>query len=88
MRIALKVINCSTHPEEVNFFVIDKFPAVPQKGDRVDASEMVKEFCDAETAASLEQLTWFVDHIFWCQDEKGIYPEIVCKCSEQPAPAQ
>ena len=84
MRIALKVINCSTAPEEVNFFMIDAFPAVPQKGDFIDIPEMAKDLCDAKTLSTFESLTWFVDHVFWCMDEKGAYPEVVCKCSETP----
>lgn len=84
MKVALKVINCSTKPEEVNFFVLDSFPAVPQKEDRIDIPEMVKDLCDEATASQYEELTWIVDHVFWCKDEDGIYPEVVCKCKEQP----
>lgn len=82
MKVALKVINCSTAPEEVNFFVLDAFPAIPQKGDYIDLPEIIKDMCDEATARTLEQLSWYVDHIFWCKDEDGIYPEVVCKCSE------
>ena len=85
MRIALKIINCSTKPEEVNFFMLNSFPAIPQKGDYIDVPEMVKELCDEATKETFEELTWQVAYIFWCQDEEGIYPEIVCKCEEQPA---
>jgi len=82
MRIALKVINCSTAPEEVNFFVLNSFPAVPQKGDLIDIPEMVKELCNEKERTAFEKLTWFVDHIVWCVDEKGVYPEVVCKCNK------
>lgn len=63
--------------------MIESFPAVPQKGDFIDIPEMVKALCDEQTAATFDALTWYVDYIVWCMDEKGAYPEAVCKCHEQ-----
>jgi len=83
MRTTLKIIDCSLSPEQIALVTTLDFPAIPIAGDRIDVYEIAKEAVDEATSQRWDMLTWIVDHIFWCKDEEGIYPEIVCRCKEQ-----